>query len=250
MSSQTKKKSKKLFISLMAIITLVAVTVAAFAFYVNDYYEADLGAAPVMAPSVELSMRTLEDNTIVYMPKAPKAGLIFYPGGKVEYISYIPLMEACASRRIACVLLEMPFNLAVLDVNAADGICEMYPEIEEWYIGGHSLGGSMAASYLSENTEDFEGLVLLGSYSTVDLSESSVEVLSVYGSEDLVLNREKYNENRFNLPDGFTETVLDGGCHAYFGMYGEQEGDGTPLISNAEQIEMTADAIAALVEGK
>ncbi len=247
MGSEIRKKPKKLFVAVMALVTLVAVTVAAFAVYVNDYYKADLGAVAVMASSDEVSVHTLEDNTIVYMPKDPKAGLIFYPGGKVEYISYIPLMEACASRGIACVLLEMPFNLAVLDVNAAEGICEMYPEIEDWYIGGHSLGGSMAASYLSENTDDFEGLVLLGSYSTADLSETDVDVLSVYGSEDTVLNREKYNENKSNLPDDFKEIVLDGGCHAYFGMYGKQEGDGTPLISNTEQIEKTADAIGELI---
>lgn len=239
---------KKFVKILIACVIIVSVTVASFFVYTNDYYEADLGAATVMSPTVNMSMKTLDDNTIVYMPKGAETGLIFYPGGKVEYTAYIPLMEACASRGIACVLLEMPFNLAVLDMNAAEGIQEMYPDISEWYIGGHSLGGSMAASYLSENTEDFNGLILLGSYSTADLSEKSVEVLSVYGSEDLVLNREKYNENKSNLPKGFTEVVLNGGCHAYFGMYGEQEGDGEPSISNAEQIEKTAEAIAELVK--
>ena len=242
-----KEKPNKILVSVIAVVTLVAVTVAAFAVYVNDYYEAKLDAVQVMASTDKLSVSTVED-TIIYMPKNPKAGLIFYPGGKVEYISYIPLMEACASKGVACVLVEMPFNLAVFDVNAADGICEMYPEIGDWYIGGHSLGGSMAASYLSENEGAFEGLVLLGSYSTADLSESGVDVLSVYGSEDKVLNRDKYNENLSNLPEDFTEVVLDGGCHAYFGMYGEQEGDGIPAISNAEQIEKTADAIAELVD--
>ena len=32
-------------------------------------------------------------------------------------------------------------------------------------------------------------------------------------------------------------------------MYGAQEGDGTPTISNEEQIEKTADEIAALIGG-
>ncbi len=84
------------------------------------------------------------------------AGLIFYPGGKVEYTAYQPLMAACAERDILCVLVEMPFNLAVFDINAADGIQEQYPEVGHWYIGGHSLGGSMAASYLSKHTEKFD----------------------------------------------------------------------------------------------
>jgi pimeloyl-ACP methyl ester carboxylesterase len=103
-----------------------------------------------------------------------------------------------------------------------------YPEIDEWYLGGHSLGGSMAASFLAENTDDFEGLILLGSYSTADIT---LPVLSIYGSKDNVLNREKYEKYKPNISESLTEFVIDGGCHAYFGMYGEQDGDGTPTIS-------------------
>ncbi len=105
----------------------------------------------------------------------------------------------------------------------------------------------MAASYLADNTNDYEGLILLGSYSTADLSGTELDVLSVYGSEDKVLNREKYDENKSNLPDNFTEVVIDGGCHAYFGMYGAQDGDGTPTITNKEQINLTVDAIVRLI---
>ena len=79
--------------------------------------------------------------------------------------------------------------------------------------GRHSLGGSMAASYVSEHVSSFEGLVLLGSYSTADLSESDLSVLSICGSEDRVLNREKYEQNKQNLTENFRETVIDGGCH-------------------------------------
>ncbi len=166
---------------------------------------------------------------------------------KLIITAYEPLMQACADRGIFCVLVEMPFNLAVLNMNAADGIQEKYPEIEDWYIGGHSLGGSMAASYLADKANDYEGLILLGSYSTADLSGTDLSVLSVYGSEDKVLNREKYDENKSNLPDNFTEVVIDGGCHAYFGMYGAQDGDGMPTITNKKQINLTVDAIVKLV---
>ena len=123
----------------------------------------------------------------------------------------------------------------------------LYPEVKDWYIGGHSLGGSMAAAYLEENAPDYKGLLLLGSYSTADLSESDLEVLSVYGSEDKVLNAEKYVEYKPNLPTDFSEIVIDGGCHAYFGMYGEQEGDGTPTITNVKQIEETVDTVVKFI---
>ena len=217
--------------------------------YVSDYYHADTEAIAAFGVPEGITEEVLEDGTLVFVPEEPVAGFIFYPGGKVEYTTYTPLMRACAAQGLQCVLLEMPFNLAVLDVNAAEGIREKYPEIEEWYIGGHSLGGSMAASYLSEHTDAFEGLILLGSYSTEDLSQGETKVLSVYGSEDLVLNREKYAENRANLPEDYTELVIEGGCHANFGMYGAQKGDGMPAISREEQISGTVVAISEFVQG-
>ena len=105
----------------------------------------------------------------------------------------------------------------------------------------------MAASYLEKHTDEYEGLILLGSYSTADLSDDELEVLSIYGSEDQVLNREKYNDNISNLPEDFKEIVIEGGCHAYFGMYGAQDGDGTPSITNEEQIQQTVEYIAQMI---
>ena len=105
----------------------------------------------------------------------------------------------------------------------------------------------MAATYLSDDENWIEGLVLLASYSTADLSDSGYEVLSVYGSEDGVLNKTSYEKYRSNLPEDFEEAIIDGGCHAYFGMYGMQEGDGIPTVSNAEQIEQTAELIEAFM---
>ena len=241
------KRKRKIFIITVSIALALAMIVGACAIYLGDYYRADYEAIGAFLPQ-GTTFKEDSDGTIVFEPEGATKGLIFYPGGKVEYRAYVPLMQACAEKGILCVLVEMPFNLAVLDVNAADGIQREYPEIEDWYIGGHSLGGSMAASYLAGHTEDYEGLILLGSYSTADLSDTDLEVLSVFGSEDQVMNREKYDENKSNLPTDFTETVIEGGCHAYFGMYGAQEGDGTPTITNEEQIRITVENIVKVME--
>lgn len=238
------KRSKKLLIGAIA---LICILFCVCAVYVSDYYRADTAALAACSGDTSVAKHSPDDRITVYQPENPIAGLIFYPGGKVEALAYEPLMTACASRGILCVLVEMPLHLAVLDVNAAEGLPEQFPQIQDWYLGGHSLGGSMAASYLSENAGDYAGLVLLGSYSTADLSEADLEVLSIYGSEDRVLNQEKYEACRANLPEDFTEIILDGGCHAYFGVYGQQEGDGTPTITNEVQISLTAEAIAELV---
>jgi hypothetical protein len=239
-----KKPMKKLIIWLLSI----ALVFGGCIIYVCDYYHADDDAILLLTADRSVEPFELSKGVLVFQPESPSAGFIFYPGGKVEHTAYIPLMQACAEEGIACVLVEMPFRLAVLDINAAEGIQEQYPQVEDWYIGGHSLGGSMAASYLEKNLDAYEGLILLGSYSTADLSQSDLAVLSIFGSEDMVMNREKYDNSKTNLPEGFTEVILEGGCHAYFGMYGAQNGDGTPTISNEDQIYMTAEYIAGYVD--
>ena len=240
---KNKRKIRIIWISIVAVLTIIF---GACAIYLGDYYRADEGAIAVFAPEDNISVSTPDDGNVVFEPQNATVGFIFYPGGKVEAKAYQPLMAELARKGVLCVLVEMPFHLAVFDINAADGIQEQYPHIEDWYIGGHSLGGSMAASYLADHVDEYEGLILLGSYSTADLSDTDLRVLSIYGSEDRVLNHEKYGENKSNLPDGFCEVVIEGGCHAYFGMYGAQDGDGTPTISNHEQIALTAEHIINL----
>ena len=238
---------RKLRIATAAVLLTLAVIAGACAIYLGDYYHADTEAIAAFLPQ-GTTWKQEPDGTLIFEPEGATKGLIFYPGGKVEHTAYIPLMQACAEQNILCVLVEMPFRLAVFDVNAADGIRQEHPEIEDWYIGGHSLGGSMAASYLADHVEDYEGLILLGSYATADLSATDLAVLSVFGSEDTVMNREKYEENKSNLPADFSEYVIDGGCHAYFGTYGAQDGDGTPRISNQEQIRLTVEKIVKIME--
>jgi len=231
-----------------SIVLVLALVAGACIIYVSDYYRADWEAIKAFAPMNSMSTELHDDGILAFKSPNATKGFIFYPGGKVECTAYQPLMAACAQQGILCILVEMPFNLAVLDINAAAGIQEQYPEIEKWYIGGHSLGGSMAGSYLAEHIDDYDGLILLGSYATADLSETGLDILSVYGSEDQVMNRDKYEENKSNLPSDFTEVVIEGGCHAYFGMYGAQDGDGKPAISNEQQILLTAEQIFMAME--
>ena len=215
--------------------------------YVLDYYHADETALEAMAYQTD-SVRVEQDGDVIwFVPEDPTAGLIFYPGGKVEYTAYAPLLRACAEQGILCALVRMPGNLAVLDANAADGLQQEHPEVTTWYMAGHSLGGAMASNYAAAHSEDFDGLILLAAYSTKDLTGTTLRVLSVYGSEDGVMNRESYEKNWSNLPADTVEVVLDGGCHAQFGSYGPQDGDGIPTISGEEQVRQTAEAIAAFV---
>lgn len=227
---------------LSAAIAVFVLAIACF-LYINDYYRAAEPASVAMQSTSAVSVSEPENRQLVFSPTQPQAGLIFYPGGKVEYTAYAPLMRTLAENGILCVLIEMPGNLAVLDMDAADGIQEQFPNISNWYIGGHSLGGSMAASYVADHTDLYDGLVLLASYSTADLNSADLKVLSIYGSNDTVLNAKKYADYFLNLPKTTTEVIIDGGCHAFFGSYGVQKGDGTPSITEEEQIAQTVSAI-------
>ena len=239
------KKRTRIILS-VCLAVLFAFGVGGYA-YVSDYYHADETALEAMAYQTG-SVQTEQDGDVIwFVPEDPTAGLIFYPGGKVEYTAYAPLLRACAENGILCALVRMPGNLAVLDANAADGLQQEHPEITTWYIAGHSLGGAMAANYAAAHHTDFDGLILLAAYSTKDLTQTTLRVLSVYGAEDDVMNREAYEKNRGNLPADTTELVLNGGCHAQFGSYGPQDGDGVPTISGEEQIRQTADAISAFI---
>lgn len=237
-----QKKHRRWWIPLAIVAILIAAMINCAIVYVNDYYEADTNAKQALEEVAGVEI-ICNDDVVLFIPDEIKAGFIFYPGGKVEYIAYAPLMRELAQNGIFCILPHMPCNLAVLDMDAAAEYVQAYTDIEKWYIGGHSLGGAMAASYAAKAFGDFEGLVLCASYSTADLTDSGLNVLSVYGSNDRVLNLEKYLKYRDNLPNGFEEAVIDGGCHAYFGCYGRQEGDGEPAITNKEQIHTTVDFI-------
>lgn len=223
---------------IIALVGAVLLCIGCWA-YVADYYHADATAIAAMASVSSVSVEQ-NGSTLAFVPEKAETGFIFYPGGKVEYTTYAPLMRILAENGVLCVLTEMPLNLAVLDMNAADGIPEQFPQVTRWYIGGHSLGGSMAASHAAKNSSLYEGLVLLASYSTADLSTSDLDIISLYGSEDGVLNMEKYAEYKANLPADFEEHVIEGGCHAGFGSYGPQDGDGVPSISGEEQVQMTS----------
>lgn len=265
--SITKRKTKtrkKIALSVIAVV-LILVTIASV-IYVNDYYHADINSISVYNSVLDnlvdnnkvlnVTTKKLKGGAIAYIPDSVLSddvwptdkGLIFYPGGKVEYTAYEPLMKKLASKGILCVLVKMPCNLAVLDMNAADGIQGEFTDIHTWYIGGHSLGGAMAASYIADHVSDYNGLILLGAYSAKNISTSGLKVLSIYGSQDKVLDKEKYEKNKVNLPADYKEYVIYGGCHSYYGMYGHQEGDGIPTITNTLQIDKTAEYICSYIQ--
>ena len=189
--------------------------------------------------------KQLEEGVVAYVPNGEiKAGLVFYPGGRVEYTAYEPLLKACAEKGIVCIVIKMPQNLAIFGINKGVDAVKHFPNVKNWYIGGHSLGGSMAATCASNHEDIFEGVVLLAAYATNDIT--NLKVLSIYGTNDGVLSKNRYRNNSDNIPVN-SDYVITGGNHAYFGMYGEQKNDGQATITNIEQINITAQKIVEFI---
>lgn len=179
----------------------------------------------------------------------PIAGFIFYPGGLVDPAAYAPLMQRLADEGILAVVVPMPLDLAVFDSRAAGDVIEAYPTIDRWVLGGHSLGGAMAAEFASANPGSIDGLVFLASYpaESTDLSDLAIPALSIYGTEDGVAG-DVFADSLGRLPADTELVVLDGGNHAQFGDYGPQQGDGEATMSREEQQQRTAGAIVGLAE--
>lgn len=237
-----KKRLKRIGASL-----LVLLVVAAVGFYAWTRIAA-YPAFPEAAALAEPAMT--EDGWYVFEPEGePRAGFIFYPGGLVDPAAYAPLMERLADGGVLAIVVPMPLDLAVLGINRADGVIAAYPDISTWIIGGHSLGGAMAAEYVSGHPDTIDGLVFLASYpaESTDLSPLDVGVVSIYGTEDGVAG-DVFEASLTRLPADTSLEVIEGGNHSQYGNYGPQKGDGTATVSRAEQQRLTAEAILELVE--
>ncbi|WP_026511835.1 alpha/beta hydrolase [Butyrivibrio sp. LC3010] len=254
--------------SIVVIISILIVLAIAFKIYTTQYYRADIGIIDNIENLLSGSVHSYSDkNGTVFIPenKDIKAVIVFYPGGKVEYSSYNGLMYELAARGFICLLPKMPENLALLRIDAVNRLTSGYQDyISEtsdldWYLAGHSLGGVAACAYIKNTLAedknksadqtnapqpDYRGIILCASYPTADLSNTELRLLSLYGSNDKVLDMSKYNESKKNWPSDSEEHIIDGGIHSYFGSYGIQNKDGSPEISNYEQIIQTADIIA------
>jgi hypothetical protein len=224
----------------------VLILLAAGLIYLGKSYSAGEKAQAVLEETPEeVVVEQVDEAWITVAPAEGdlQNGLIFYPGARVRYGAYALLMEDIARQGVFCVLVHMPGNIASLDRDAAETVMEAYPDIKNWYIGGHSLGGVTAAGYAAKHPNALKGLFLLASYSIDDLSDTDLKALTVYGSEDGVVGRETMEEHEKNLPERSEAVVIQGGNHAGFGDYGVQMGDGEATISGEEQQQETARVI-------
>jgi pimeloyl-ACP methyl ester carboxylesterase len=183
----------------------------------------------------------------------PSAALVFYPGGHVDARSYAQYARDVAERGYLVIVPVMPLSLAVLSPNAAGGAIMAHPGMSRWVIGGHSLGGAMAASFAAKHPGAIQGLVLLAAYppSGADLSSDNIQALTEVGTLDTVVNRANLAAGAKLLPRSAVTWDLDGGNHAQFGDYGPQPGDNpNPTMPAADQRRRAVDGTDAVLGGR
>lgn len=235
-----RKWPKRLALTLLVVLVLGC---AGFYAYVSDYYRAGDTTAEMAGQLADSGELRQDGSSIAVGNPQADVGIVFYPGAKVDPLAYVPLANELANRGYYCVIAKMPFNLAVFGIDAATRLMDAASDVDQWWIAGHSLGGAMGASYASSHPDELQGLILLAAYSTSDLSETNLQAISLYGSNDEVLNRSALEENARNLPADSETVVLDGGNHAGFGDYGPQDGDGESVIGASAQWEETASLV-------
>ena len=235
MKSKSTFPRKKLLIAGGIVLLILASLTAAFFWYVSDYYQAEDVALEVLAQNSGI---TVQDNLTILSPSYPTdTAIVFYPGAKVEAEAYLPLLDRIRQTGVTCILVHMPFHMAIFDVNAAETAMAQYPEIQHWYIAGHSMGGAMASQFAADHPNEVDGLILMGAYLYGDYPVE--KTLTIYGS----LNQSV--EDHIDYTENIVE--IEGGNHAQFGNYGPQKGDLPATISAQEQQEQTVNAIEAFL---
>lgn len=198
------------------------------------------------------AVKVVSDRWLVFAPTNPKSlvGLILYPGGRVDVRSYAPAARAIAQEGYLVVLVPMPLNLAVFSPDAATDVIASFPETDKWVIGGHSLGGAMAARYAYAHPSSVHGLVLWAAYPDTrnDLSVADLRVTSISATRDGLATVEKIDASRSLLPFTTYWVVMEGGNHAQFGWYGPQSGDQPATISREAQQQQIVSATVQLLE--
>ena len=241
---------------LIFFLTIVLLVVVAFIIWAGSARGPQEEALLAMQSNDLVDVKT--DRWLVFLPKEkePQVGLIFYPGARVDARSYSPAARAIAARGYLVVIVPMPLNLAGFAINRALKVINSFPYIDHWAMGGHSHGGTMAASFAYNNPVTVKGLVLWSSYPAGknDFSDKDLTAVSIYETLDGRSIMKGIDSYRNRLPPHTRWVPIEGGCHARFGWYGLQKNENVPTISHEAQQEIittaTLDLLAQLETGE
>ncbi len=245
-----KKKEIKIKVWKKTLVTIFSSLVMIFFIicaYLGIFYRSTSDAFEALKSDELVNVSETSDYYFFDNKDNTSKAIIFYPGGKVEESAYAPLMHEISSNGIDVYIIKMPFHFALLGINKAEKALNN-TNYQDIYLMGHSLGGASISMYLTKSNRNFKGIIYLASYPCKKI-DKDISSLSIYGSNDGVLNKNSYNKGKDLLPKTNYEFIIEGGNHAYFGNYGEQRKDGVASITRKHQQEITTNTILKFIEG-
>ena len=200
-------------------------------------------------------------TAVTLLPADPSGrGLLYQPGARVEARAYAAVLRPLAEAEITVVIPKQPLGIAFLATGALDGARAAHPQVRTWAVGGHSLGGTVAAQIADADDggspgavagqAPVTGLLLHASYPAGDMSTTlTADVLSVSGTADGLATPADIEASAADLPPGAVFLPLEGVVHAFFGDYGPQPGDGVPGVPHDQARTAIGDASRDFVAG-
>ena len=235
----------------LAVVGALVLVLVVFLVWAHTVMAGERPAALEAWRDPDVTIRQTERSFVI----EPAAGgsdvaLVFIPGAKVDPAAYLWKLSGIVAESGATVVITEPtLNLAFLDTRALSAFTADAPDVAEWYVGGHSLGGVRACQLAATGADaapepPIAGVVLFGSYCADDLSATDLRVLSLVGARDGLSTPGKVAESASLLPADAQTVLLEGANHASFGDYGPQPGDGVATASDEETRDRLAVAVS------
>jgi predicted esterase len=203
------------------------------------------GVTEQMSRSSDSVLVEINPDQMVFTPAVDTSGvgLVFFPGALVDADAYIPLAREVAEFGFKAVIQELPWRMAPL-ASHRELLFDQTRHLiiseqtrRHWIVGGHSKGGALAAEFAAGNASILSGLLLVGTTHPREraMSQLTIDVVKISGSNDGLASPEEVEQFRPLLPAGAEFIQVEGGNHAQFGWYGWQLGDKSASISRSDQ---------------
>ena len=218
-----KRIRKKKIWMIAAIVIAVMLLVAAF-FY-----------TPALPEAAEIAKQMKDVDGDLYFYGDSGVGFIIYPGAKADERSYAYIAQQLNAEGHTAVIPNIPLHMSVWGPEQGLEIIEDNPEVEKWFLIGHSLGGLPISQIAAKQPEKLEGIAFVASLMICDLSDTDLSAIRITAEHDSVMPDKMMESNLDYLPENSTSVMIEGANHNQFGAYWHPGFDGKATITWKEQ---------------
>lgn len=244
----------KRVLKLIAVV-IVVVTLLAFGYllYSTETNRATPNEDAVAALASDERVIVEFGDWLVMRPAAsePTVGFILYPGAHCDIRGYARVLREIAASGYLVVGVSMPFDYSIFAPGRADDVRVAYPDIREWVIAGHSMGGGMASLYAHSRQQGLAGLILWDSHpaESNSFAETEFPIALIHRATPDGTSSQKYLAKKHLFPADSLWVPIPGGNHMNFGSFDggsyEEEWDAS-IDHDAQQAIVIAGTVKSL----